>query len=100
PRELTVIAIPGEGDRTAAALATLSDSELRDTAKVARAKAEIKPDVVVVLRDDSSTIELRLADWDEVDQLKAIAGYDTERRHWRHDASVKIAIGPEPAPAA
>lgn len=101
--ELTVIAVHGEGDRdTVNALQAGRNGA--DAAYYLRNGHPVPPelanppdepsDVVVVLRDDAGTrLEKIVADWDEVEQWKTLAGYDADKRHWQNGAKVKVQIG-------
>jgi hypothetical protein len=103
-RTLTVIAVHGEGDRAKvnADKAALNRVAAMDEARAGRtpgdhltAPPDEPPQVLVVLRDDShhERVELHLTTWEEVDALKAIAGYDAEKRHWKSGAQIVVTYG-------
>lgn len=90
--ELTVIAIHGEGDRDT--VNALQDHRNKQLA-VNPTPADESPDVMIVLRDIAHDFRMEwpVKTWDEVDEWKAIAGWDQAKRHWKHGAKVKVKIG-------
>lgn len=102
--ELTVIAIHGEGDRdTVNALQDhRNDVEARQRAafnQIVPASlvmpADEPPDVMIVLRDAAHDFRMEwpVKTWEEVEEWKAAAGWDQDKRHWKHGATVKVKIG-------
>jgi hypothetical protein len=103
-KEYYVQAIHGEGDRD-----TVNDLQChRNDLEVRRLQQagqpvpshltsmpDEPPDVIVVLRDPhhNHRIELPLETWDEVQRWKTLAGYDHEKRHWKHGAKVLVRFG-------
>jgi hypothetical protein len=50
---------------------------------------------MVILTDPSHParrIEWPVATWDEVEEWKQRAGFDAEKRHWQHGATVTLTI--------
>lgn len=103
-REFTVVAIHGEGDRdTVNALQAHRnkvDAELYQRAGNPVPDAlvdppDMPPDIVIVLRDTEhrTRLEWPVQNWKEVDEWKKLAGYDNEKRHWKHGAKVKVSLG-------
>lgn len=104
-REMTVIAIHGEGDRAAIVLRSVSDAEAKELlaspdALDGRLQA-VAPEVTVVLADaEGHRLELKLRSWGEVEVMKGLAGFDMSpdrngkpKRHWQHGAKIKVTIG-------
>jgi hypothetical protein len=103
---MTVLLVHGEGDRaTVNALQRHRNAvEMSNFARVNPGKPlpaqlarepDEPPDVVVVLTDPSNParrIEWPVATWDEVEDWKQRAGFDADKRHWQHGATVKLAI--------
>lgn len=92
--ELTVVAIHGEGDQDTV-------NKLQDHRNGVGmtfpppAPANEPPDVVIVLRDEGHDVRMELIakTWQEVDQWKKLAGYDSEKRHWKTGGKIKVKIG-------
>lgn len=95
-RELRVICVHGEGDRatvmTLRRNALLAARPQADEAEIAALGDEAE--VLVVLRDEThhTRIEWPVTDWAEVEEWKALAGYDGERRQWKSGAIVKVSL--------
>jgi hypothetical protein len=52
------------------------------------------PNVLVLLIDtDGQRFECPARSWDEVEIWKQLAGWDADKRHWRHGATVKLTLG-------
>jgi hypothetical protein len=80
-RELTIVAIHGEGDRQSA-----GNPET--------------PNVTVVLREGDHQFDMPLLTWGEVEEMKTLAGFDTgpdarglPKRHWVLGGKLKLTIG-------
>jgi len=101
---MTVLLVHGEGDRaTVNALQRHRNNvELSNFARFnagkpvpqhLSAEPDEPPDVVVLLVDaDGRRVEWPVRTWDEVEQWQALAGWDPEKRHWRHGAAVTLAL--------
>jgi len=48
--------------------------------------------VVLLVDADGRRVEWPVRTWDEVEQWQALAGWDPEKRHWRHGAAVTLAL--------
>lgn len=103
-KEFIVVAIHGEGDRST--VNSLQHHRNKEEAlRLMRQGAEIPatlsdnpdepPDMVVVLRDPHHNfrIEWPVETWEEVEHWKKLAGWDADKRHWQHGATVKVALG-------
>jgi hypothetical protein len=104
-KEFVVVAIHGEGDRSIVnALQQHRNKEeamrlmrqgVSDLPEALTAEPDESPDVVVVLRDPHHNFRLEwpVETWEEVEHWKELAGWDADKRHWQHGATVKVAIG-------
>lgn len=99
-----VVAVHGEGDRDH--VNSLQDH--RNKEEVERLSrfgvqapvhmvvpADEPPDVVIILRDEHHQFRMEwpVETWEEVEAWKKLAGYDTDKRHWKQGAVVKVKIG-------
>jgi hypothetical protein len=103
-KEFEILAIHGEGDRKTVNKLKQHINEI-DAQHHARYNIDLpnhlkqpvdeKPDVIIILRDNTHTfrIEWRPETWEEVEQWKKLAGYDENKRHWKHGSKIKVKIG-------
>lgn len=102
-RTLLVVAVHGEGDRDRvnADQAARNRVAAMDEARAGRTPPpalteppDEPPSVLAVLRDEHhhDRIELHMTSWEDVEAFKAVAGYDAEKRHWKHGATVVLTI--------
>lgn len=106
-KELTVVAVHGEGDREALLMSRLADvppnlAPIDREAIINRRRDELMPEVTVVLADPDrrNHLEIHLDSWAEVDALKADIGFDTSphpasgepRRHWILGGRVRVTL--------
>lgn len=89
--ELTVIAIHGEGDRATVNALQAHRNRISGIDTIPNED----PDILVVLRDATHDfrIEWPVQTWEEVEEWKKLAGWDKEKRHWKHGAMVKVKLG-------
>lgn len=103
-RKFNVAAIHGEANREKLnadkkALNQISKTEHARARVAAPAHLDTEPDeqpqVLVVLRDDNhhDRIELHLTTWEEVEEMKKLAGYDRNKHHWKTGGTVSITVG-------
>src|SRR3954468_9945080 len=98
-KEFKVLAIHGEGDRDT----VNAQQNHRNNVEVRRLSAhsvqipdsmlmpaDEPPDVIVVLRDEHHgfRMEWPVETWEEVEKWKKLAGYDPDKRHWKHGRTV------------
>src|SRR6516164_6785984 len=80
---MTVLLVHGEGDR----------ATVNALPPHLSAPPDEPPHVTVLLVDeDGCRLEWPVKTWDEVEDWKALAGWDAEKRHWRHGATVTLAL--------
>lgn len=99
--EYLVIAVHGEGDRACVnALQAHRNSveahrhqqygmDIPDSLTV---EPNEPPDVIIILRDavHEMRIEHPVKTWQEVEQWKALIGFDDQKRHWKTGVKVKV----------
>lgn len=101
---MTVLLVHGEGDRaTVNALQQhrnnieISNFARANTGKPLPPHLSAPPDepphvTVLLVDEDGRRLEWPVKTWDEVEDWKALAGWDAEKRHWRHGATVTLAL--------
>ena len=101
-RTAVIVAIHGEGDQaTVAESAVMRENNLRQLSNRAllteheaqNVRVNVKPDVALVLREEGHLVEVQLSSWDEVEELKSVAGWDEAKRHWQFGKTLNISIG-------
>jgi hypothetical protein len=91
-RELTVVAVHGEGDQST--VNALQQHRYR-LDRIIDKVADEPPDIIVVLRDDNHTVRVDWVaqSWQEVEQWKELIGFDENTRHWKQGAKIKVRFG-------
>jgi hypothetical protein len=103
-KAMTVLLVHGEGDRDTVnrLQAHRNAVEVSNFARAnpgrplpahLTAPPDEPPNVLVLLVDaDGRRLEWPVKSWDEVEAWKALAGWDPDKRHWRHGAIVKLSL--------